>query len=83
MHQQAGTAYYFEGEQPLEEPGTSCFLRDGHTVFHTYSTYGRGAEMMGGSYYWLDLTALGRQEAWEEPQGRAESARGATPDLSA
>jgi len=61
-HEQAGTAYYLEGEQPIEEPGSSYFLRDGDRVFHTYSTYGRGAEMTGGSYYFLDLTALGRQE---------------------
>jgi predicted dithiol-disulfide oxidoreductase (DUF899 family) len=45
-----------------EFPGLSCFLRVGDRVFHTYSTYARGAEMLGGSYYWLDLTALGRQE---------------------
>jgi predicted dithiol-disulfide oxidoreductase (DUF899 family) len=70
-HQQAGTAYYVEGEQPIELPGLSCFLRDGDTVFHTYSTYGRGGETVGGSHYFLDLTALGRQEAWEEPKGRA------------
>ena len=43
-------------------------------MFHTYSSYARGAEMTGGSYYFLDLTALGRQEDWEEPKGRAASA---------
>lgn len=78
-HQKAGTGYYFEGEQPIEEPGTSFFLRVGDDIYHTYSTFGRGAEMMGGSYYWLDLTALGRQEDWEEPKGRVESARAAVP----
>ena len=31
-------------------PGTSCFLRDGDRVFHTYSMYARGAEQIGGSY---------------------------------
>jgi predicted dithiol-disulfide oxidoreductase (DUF899 family) len=81
-HEQAGTGYYFEGEQPIEQPGLSCFLRDGERVFHTYSTFGRGAEMLGGSYYWLDLTALGRQEEWEEPKGRAASARAAVPDFA-
>ena len=69
-HEQAGTAYYLEGEQPIELPGLSCFLRDGDEVFHTYSTYGRGGECVGGAYYFLDLTALGRQEEWEEPPGR-------------
>ena len=82
-HERAGTGYYFEGEQPLELPGFSCFLRLDGRVFHTYSAYGRGAEMLGGSYYWLDLTALGRQEEWEEPKGRAGSARAAVPDFAA
>jgi len=70
-HEAAGTGYYVEGEPPVEGPGTSCFLRDGDRVFHTYSSYARGAEWTGGSYAYLDLTALGRQEEWEEPKGRA------------
>jgi predicted dithiol-disulfide oxidoreductase (DUF899 family) len=81
-HEQAGTSFYVEGEQSIEGPGQSCFLRYGETVFHTYSSYARGTEMVGGSYYYLDLTALGRQEDWEEPKGRAEAARGAVPDFS-
>ncbi len=76
-HEQAGVSG-LQGEQP----GQSWFLRDGDTVFHTYSNHARGAEMTGGSYYYLDLTALGRQEAWEEPKGRAVDARGAIPDFS-
>jgi predicted dithiol-disulfide oxidoreductase (DUF899 family) len=63
-------------------PGTSVFLRVGDRVFHTYSSYARGAEQTGGSYYFLDLTALGRQEEWEEPKGRADSARAAQPDFA-
>jgi predicted dithiol-disulfide oxidoreductase (DUF899 family) len=81
-HRQAGTAYYIEGDQPMEMPGSSYFLRDGERIFHTYSTFGRGAEQTGGSYYFLDLTALGRQEDWEEPKGRADDAHGASPDFS-
>jgi predicted dithiol-disulfide oxidoreductase (DUF899 family) len=81
-HEQAGTAGYVEGEQPIEGPGRSCFLRDGDAVFHTYSVYARGLESVGGSYYFLDETALGRQEDWEEPKGRAPGARGAIPDFS-
>jgi predicted dithiol-disulfide oxidoreductase (DUF899 family) len=65
-----------------EMPGHSAFLRAGGDVFHTYSTYARGAEWLGGSYAFLDLTALGRQEDWEEPKGRAESARAAVPDFA-
>jgi predicted dithiol-disulfide oxidoreductase (DUF899 family) len=80
-YEQAGTAY-LSGEQPLESPGTSFFLRDGDRVFHTYSSYARGAEMTGGSYYFLDLTALGRQEDWEEPKGRATAAHAAQPDFA-
>jgi predicted dithiol-disulfide oxidoreductase (DUF899 family) len=51
--------------------GTSVFLRDGDRVFHTYSTYGRGTEQVGGTHYYLDMTPLGRQEEWEEAKGRA------------
>jgi predicted dithiol-disulfide oxidoreductase (DUF899 family) len=65
-----------------EYPGQSCFLRSGDEVFHTYSNYARGAEMTGGSLYYLDLTALGRQEDWEEPKGRAEHIRGAQPNFA-
>jgi predicted dithiol-disulfide oxidoreductase (DUF899 family) len=77
--QALGMEHHLEGEQP----GLSCFLRDGDRVFHTYSNFGRGAEMLGGSYYFLDLTALGRQEDWEEPKGRTDDARAARPDFAA
>jgi predicted dithiol-disulfide oxidoreductase (DUF899 family) len=68
--------------QPFEMPGRSCFLQAGGRVFHPYSQYARGLESTGGSYYFLDLTALGRQEEWEQPKGRSESARSATPDFA-
>ena len=55
----------------IEMPGISAFLRIGDEVFHTYSTYGRGIEEFHNGYQYLDLTALGRQEEWEEPKGRA------------
>jgi predicted dithiol-disulfide oxidoreductase (DUF899 family) len=61
-----------EGDRGAELPGISAFLRVGDEVFHTYSTYGRGIEEFHNGYHYLDLTALGRQEAWEEPKGRAE-----------
>lgn len=54
-----------------EQPAISAFLRDGDEIFHTYSTYGRGVEVMMSGYRLLDITALGRQEEWEEPKGRA------------
>lgn len=65
-----------------EQPGLSCFLRVDDDVFHTYSSFGRGAEWTGGSYAFLDLTALGRQEEWERPKGRANRSRGASPDFA-
>jgi predicted dithiol-disulfide oxidoreductase (DUF899 family) len=67
------------GWQPAmrgDYPALSAFLRDGDTVFHTYSTFARGTEQPGGTHYYLDLTALGRQEEWEEPAGRAGVLRG-------
>ena len=73
---------FFESDHPFEMPGRSCFLRVDDRVFHTYSQYARGLESSGGSYYFLDLTALGRQEEWEEPKGRSESVRSATPDFA-
>jgi predicted dithiol-disulfide oxidoreductase (DUF899 family) len=71
-----------QDEQSAEVPGRSSFLREGDSVFDTYSVYARGLETVGGSYYFLDETALGRQEDWEEPEGRAADARGAVPDFS-
>lgn len=55
-----------------EVPGTSVFLRDGNSVFHTYSSYARGGDLLLGTYNWLDLTPLGRQEDWEKPAGRSD-----------
>ena len=76
-----GEAFEFEGTA-LERPGRSSFLRDGDSVFHTYSVYARGLESMGGAYYLLDETALGRQEDWEEPKGRSQAVRGANPEFA-
>jgi predicted dithiol-disulfide oxidoreductase (DUF899 family) len=49
-----------EGE--MDMPGASTFLREGDDVFHTYSTYARGLDMLVGTYNWLDITPLGRHE---------------------
>jgi predicted dithiol-disulfide oxidoreductase (DUF899 family) len=68
--------------EPEEVPGFSCFLLDGGQVFHTYSTYARGTDTLGGSYSLLDLTALGRQEDWEQPAGRAPRLHGADPTFT-
>jgi predicted dithiol-disulfide oxidoreductase (DUF899 family) len=77
-----GGALYTEDGQSVEDPGRSYFLRVDDRVFHTYSVFARGMESVGGSYYFLDETALGRQEDWEEPKGRVESAHANQPDFS-
>jgi len=56
-----------------EMHGISAFLRRGERVFHTYSNYARGTDLVNGTYNWLDLTARGRQEDWEQPPGRSDS----------
>jgi predicted dithiol-disulfide oxidoreductase (DUF899 family) len=81
-HEQAGTSIYVDGGESVEDPGRSHFLRVDDRIFHTYSVYARGLESIGGSYYVLDETALGRQEDWEKPAGRAEAARAAIPDFA-
>lgn len=61
-----GEVYYNYGMQafPAEEaPGISLFYKnDAGEVFHTYSTYGRGVEVMMGTYNMLDLAPKGRDE---------------------
>jgi predicted dithiol-disulfide oxidoreductase (DUF899 family) len=43
-------------------PTVTVFLREGDEVFHTYTTQDRGGEMFLGTYHYLDITPLGRQE---------------------
>ncbi len=61
-----GQMYYNYAMQqfPSEEgPGTSVFYKDGAgSIFHTYSSYGRGLDMLIGAYNWLDLAPKGRDE---------------------
>jgi len=61
-----GEVYYNYGMQPFESeelPGISVFYKnDAGEVFHTYSTYRRGVEVMMGTYNMLDLTPKGRDE---------------------
>jgi predicted dithiol-disulfide oxidoreductase (DUF899 family) len=52
--------------QDGETFGLSAFLRDGAGVFRTYFTTARGVEALGSVWTFLDLTALGRQEEWED-----------------
>jgi predicted dithiol-disulfide oxidoreductase (DUF899 family) len=69
-------------DQPYDMPGRTCFLQIDGNVFRTYSQYARGLEGTGGSYYFLDLTALGRQEDWEEPKDRSTDTRATRPDFA-
>lgn len=77
--------YYNFGTHPFlheELPGISVFCRDDSgDIFHTYSTYGRGVEVMMGTYRLLDLTPKGRNERdvpnkmeWVRHHDRYESA---------
>ena len=50
--------------------GTNAFIRDDSQVFRTYFLNNRGDEQMGNTWNYLDITALGRQEEWEDsPEG--------------
>jgi predicted dithiol-disulfide oxidoreductase (DUF899 family) len=49
---------------------TNAFIRDGDRVFRTYVIDARGDEAMGSTWSYLDMSALGRQELWEDsPEG--------------
>jgi predicted dithiol-disulfide oxidoreductase (DUF899 family) len=68
--QAKGEVYYnYQMTQfPSEEaPGLSVFSTDGRAIFHTYSTYGRGLDILLGVYNFLDMAPKGRDEdalAW-------------------
>jgi predicted dithiol-disulfide oxidoreductase (DUF899 family) len=54
--------------------GHNAFIRDGQRVFRTYFINSRGDEAMGTPWSYLDMTALGRQETWENsPAGYPQS----------
>jgi predicted dithiol-disulfide oxidoreductase (DUF899 family) len=55
--------------------GTNVFIRDGGRIFRTYFISSRGDEQMGGTWNYLDITPLGRQEVWEDsPEGYPQTA---------
>ncbi|MGH8983231.1 MAG: DUF899 family protein [Acidimicrobiia bacterium] len=54
-----------QGVEPVdarESHGVSAFALDDGVVYHTYSTYARGADVLWGMYQWLDRAPLGRNE---------------------
>jgi predicted dithiol-disulfide oxidoreductase (DUF899 family) len=62
---------YTKGAFPVSEaPGASVFFREGDQIFHSYSTYARGLDILLSTYNYLDLTPLGRNEA-DLPYGMA------------
>lgn len=61
----AGEASYNYRRQPIdisEQVGISVFCRDQGEVFHSYSCYARGVDMLNGAYHYLDLVPKGRDE---------------------
>src|SRR5215218_7468263 len=46
-----------------EAPGISVFVKDGGQIYHTYSTYERGLDMLNLAYHYMDLVPKGRDEA--------------------
>lgn len=74
-------AYNYEKTDSAEEemPGLSVFYKDNAgNIFHTYSTYARGLDMLVGAYNYLDLTPKGRNEdeimEWVRHHDRYEGA---------
>jgi predicted dithiol-disulfide oxidoreductase (DUF899 family) len=54
--------------------GLSVFLRVRNRIYRTYFTDGRGVEILGSVWTYLDLTPYGRQEDWEDtPPGRPQT----------
>lgn len=45
-----------------EAPGISVFMKDGERIYHTYSTYERGLDMLNVAYHYIDLVPKGRDE---------------------
>ena len=57
----------FDADFDVDEwHGHNVFIRDGERVFRTYFINNRGDEAMGTVWNYLDMTALGRQEEWED-----------------
>jgi predicted dithiol-disulfide oxidoreductase (DUF899 family) len=64
--------YRWAKSSMTERPGISVFYKDADgTIFHTYSCYERGLDMMNGAYQYLDLVPKGRDEADQKPHPAA------------
>src|SRR5438067_1035433 len=49
-------------DDTTELPGISAFFKDGDQIFHSYSTYARGLDMLNAAYHYLDIAPKGRDE---------------------
>jgi len=61
----ANEGFYNYQQRPVGEemPGLSVFYKDAsNQIFHTYSRYSRGLDLVNGTYHWLDMAPLGRNE---------------------
>jgi len=54
--------YHVEPMGVSEREGVSVFLRDGSKIYHTYSTYARGLDLLNVAYNYLDIVPKGRDE---------------------
>ena len=65
----------FDKDFGVEEwHGTNAFIREGDRIFRTYFIDARGDEALGTTWSYLDITALGRQEEWEDsPEGHPQT----------
>jgi predicted dithiol-disulfide oxidoreductase (DUF899 family) len=71
-----------------EMPGMSAFALEDGAVYHTYSTYERGLDILWGAYQWLDRAPLGRNETDEwwrrrDEYGRQSQYKGASKECCA
>ena len=89
-----GKVYYnYEvAEFPSQEaPGASVFFKDTDgSVYHTYSSYGRGLDMFLGAYHFLDIVPKGRDEdalpwsmAWVRHHDRYDESNEAASAIAA
>ncbi len=74
---------FAKAREPGEEPGVSVFYKDEQgRIFHTYSSYARGLDILIGAHQYLDLTPKGRDEEttmdWMRHHDRYEDAKSKT-----
>jgi len=64
--ERGGSLYNYKQQNRLgpEQPGISVFYKDDDgSIYHTYSAYSRGIDMLNGAYHYLDIVPKGRDES--------------------